>query len=90
MDPPFNVTVANVVAVPKRIVPSSAAYKTVPPVPTLNSCTAVAIPVMLRFLPDTSSYVISPVASRLPPTVIAPDTFTSVALKSTIVPIPEM
>ena len=38
----------------------------------------VPTPVILRFLPTTSSYVISPVTSKLPATVIPPPTHTSV------------
>ena len=60
------------------------------PASTLTKPPNVVIPVILRFLPVTSSYVISPVTCKFPPTVKIPETATLPVFASTVNAVPTL
>ena len=50
----------------------------------------MVIPVILRFLPVTSSYVISPVTYKFPPIVVIPEIATLPVSASTVTAVPTL
>ena len=67
---------------------TSLAKSTVPSI--LTAPARVVNPVILRFLPVTSSYVISPVTYKFPPIVVIPEIATLPVSASTVTAVPTL